>query len=78
MSKDPRAVEQPKKRKGPFARLRSFARASDRDVQAPARAVARERIRGKPGFYATLSPEARAAIQDQDGDEIIGPPRCER
>lgn len=45
------------------------------DVPAPSRAEARRRIRSKPGFFETLSPEALEAIKNFDGPEVLGPPR---
>jgi hypothetical protein len=36
---------------------------------------ARPRIRSKPGFFESLSPEARSAIAMYDGPEAMGPPR---
>ena len=79
MRKDPPTVEKPQvpmKRRGLQGRLRSlgFGGRND-DVPAPLREVARERIRSKPGFFASLSPEARAAIENYDGPEVIGPRR---
>jgi hypothetical protein len=41
---------------------------------APSREEARRRIRSKPGFFATLSPEARAAVLGGDGPDYLGPP----
>jgi hypothetical protein len=35
---------------------------------------ARRRIRSKPGFFASLSPEARELIRNFDGPEMLGPP----
>lgn len=40
----------------------------------PTREEARRRIRGKPGFFASLTPEARAAMLRYDGLEVLGPP----
>jgi hypothetical protein len=45
---------------------------------APSREEARRRIRSKPGFFATLSPEARAAVLSDDGPDCLGPPVTER
>jgi hypothetical protein len=78
MSKDPRTVEQPqaqKKRRGPMRLLRSFGLGRSDDVPAPTREDARQRIRSRPGFYASLSPEARASIENYDGPEVLGPAR---
>ena len=44
-------------------------------VAAPSRLEARRRIQSKPGFFASLSPEAWAAIEGHDGPEAIGPAR---
>jgi hypothetical protein len=48
-----------------------------RDVLAPAldevREEARRRIRSRPGYLASLSPEQLEAILDYDGPEILGP-----
>jgi len=35
---------------------------------------ARRRIRSKPGFFASLSPEARELMRNFDGPEMLGPP----
>jgi hypothetical protein len=35
---------------------------------------ARRRIQSKPGFFASLSPEARELIRNFDGPEMLGPP----
>jgi hypothetical protein len=45
---------------------------------APDREEVRRRIRSKPGFWATLSPEARAAVMSYDGPENLGPPHPRR
>lgn len=45
---------------------------------APDREEVRRRIRSKPSFWATLSPEARAAVLSYDGPENLGPPHPER
>lgn len=47
------------------------------DVPAPRRAAARVRIERKPGFFASLGPEARDAIMQYEGPEVMGPPRRE-
>jgi hypothetical protein len=66
-------ANQPMDRKQPRS---GFAAASRTDqVPAPSREEARRRIRGRPGFYASLSPAARAAIDAYRGPEVIGPPR---
>ena len=41
---------------------------------APSREEARRRLRSKPGFFSTLSPEARAAVLSYDGPESLGRP----
>ena len=53
----------------------SDARYAIFDELVEARKEARRRIREKPGFFASLSPEARAAILRYDDPEILGPPR---
>jgi len=52
--------------------------ADARDVPAPSREEARRRIRSKPGFLASLSPEVKAALDEFDGPEVMGPPRGKR
>ena len=49
-----------------------------REDDAPSREEARRRIRSKPGFFATLSPAARAAVLSNDGPDYLGPPLTER
>jgi hypothetical protein len=39
---------------------------------------ARRRMRSKPGFFASLSPEAREFIKNYDGPENLGPPLSKR
>ena len=41
---------------------------------APTREEVRRRIRSKPGFFSTLSPEARAAVLSYDAPGRLGPP----
>jgi hypothetical protein len=41
---------------------------------APTEEEVRRRIRSKPGFFASLSPEAREAILSYDGPINMGPP----
>lgn len=53
-------------------RSRSVSRQYDA-IPAPSREVARARIRGKPGFYESLSDEARKLLDSYDGPENIGP-----
>jgi hypothetical protein len=75
MKKPPRTIEpliERKKASGPRAVLARFAAADD--VPAPSRAEARRRIRSKPGFFQSLSAEARSTIANYDGPEVIGPP----
>jgi hypothetical protein len=45
---------------------------------APSREEARRRLQSKPGFFSTLSPEARAAVLSYDGPESLGPPESTR
>jgi hypothetical protein len=33
-----------------------------------------ERLRRRPGFFESLTPEQRAFLQSYDGPELIGPP----
>ncbi|HEX5726612.1 MAG TPA: hypothetical protein VFX98_14145 [Longimicrobiaceae bacterium] len=71
-----RKLSSPKQRSvagGLVARLVRFARGAE--VDAPSGAEARHRIHGQPGFYASLGPEARSAIESYAGPEVIGPPR---
>lgn len=39
---------------------------------APSREEVRRRLQSKPGFFSTLSPEARAAVLSYDGPEHLG------
>lgn len=39
---------------------------------------ARERMRSKPGFFASLSPEQLEMIRSYDGPENFGPPLTKR
>lgn len=48
------------------------------DVPAPRRGEARRRIENKPGFFASLGHEARKAIMQYEGPEVMGPPCRER
>lgn len=64
----------PKKRSGPLARLASLRRARNDEVSAPSRQVAREQIRSRPGFYASLSADARAAVESENAPALLGPP----
>lgn len=58
---------------------RALARPGVRaEVPAPSRDEARRRIRSKPGFFESLSPEAWAMIESHDGPDAIGPPRRKR
>ena len=41
---------------------------------APSREEVRRRLQSKPGFFSTLSAEARAAVLRYDGPERLGPP----
>ena len=52
--------------------------AEARDVPAPSREEARRRFLSKPGFLSSLSPEVKAALDEFDGPEVIGPPRGKR
>jgi hypothetical protein len=45
---------------------------------APSREEARRRIRSKPGFFASLSPEARAAVLSDEGPDYLSPPLTKR
>jgi hypothetical protein len=49
-----------------------------RNAPAPSldevREEARRRIRSRPGYLASLSPEQLEAILNYDGPEILGPP----
>jgi len=42
-------------------------------VTVPSREEARRRIHSQPGFFSSMSPEAREAILTHDGPEVIGP-----
>ena len=53
--------------RGAFARLRAVL------ADAPVRGEARRRIRGKPGFFASLSPEALDYVRGYRGPENMGP-----
>lgn len=33
-----------------------------------------KRLRARPSFYASLSPEQRALLEGYDGPEVLGPP----
>lgn len=48
------------------------------DVPAPRRAEARRRIENKPGFFVSLSNDARTAIMQYEGPEVMGLPRRDR
>lgn len=39
----------------------------------PSLKEARRRIRGKPGFFSSLTPEAKAAMLAYEGHENLGP-----
>jgi hypothetical protein len=76
MKKTPHTIEPPVERKKASGLRARFARfAGSEDVPAPSREEARRRIRSKPGFFESLSPEARSAIAMYDGPEAMGPPR---
>jgi hypothetical protein len=45
---------------------------------APSREEVRRRLQSKPGFFSTLSPEARAAVLSYDGSESLGLPESRR
>ena len=42
------------------------------DDPIPSRAEARRRIRSKPGFFTSLTPEQRAIMLGYDGPEVLG------
>ena len=48
------------------------------DIDYPSPEEARRGIRSKPGFFASLSPEAREFIKNYDGPENLGPPHPKR
>lgn len=78
MKKTPQTIEPPVERKkasGLRSRLARFTGAED--VPAPSRREARRRIRSKPGFFESLTPEARSTIATSDGPRAMGPPRPE-
>lgn len=56
------------------ARIRRWIAGPD----SPSREEARRRIRSRPGFLSSLSPEARAALLHHDGPELMGDPRAPR
>jgi hypothetical protein len=79
MKKPPHTIEPPVERKkasGLRARLVRFAGADD--LPAPSREEARRRIQSKPGFFESLTAEARSTIADHEGPEVLGPPRQKR
>jgi hypothetical protein len=39
---------------------------------------ARQRLQGKPGYFASLSPEAVEYMRNYDGPEVHGPPLTKR
>lgn len=41
--------------------------------ELPSLAEARRRMRSKPGFFSSLTPEAKAAMLAYDGHENLGP-----
>lgn len=43
------------------------------DGDLPSLAEARRRMLGKPGFFSSLTPEAKAAMLAYDGPEHLGP-----
>ncbi|HEU4884994.1 MAG TPA: hypothetical protein VFT45_22230 [Longimicrobium sp.] len=51
-----------------------LARLREALTDGPTREEARRRLRSKPGFFASLSPEALEMIRNCDGPERIGPP----
>ncbi|HEX8697083.1 MAG TPA: hypothetical protein VF746_31985 [Longimicrobium sp.] len=69
---------QPPKRKKASGFIDRFARFARREAPLPTQEEARRRIRSRPGFFASLSPEARAAVLEYDGPEAMGPPPDER
>jgi hypothetical protein len=76
MKKTPHTIEPPvERKKASGARPRLARSAAAGDVPAPPRQEARRRIRSKPGYFESLSPEARSVIATNDGPEAMGPPR---
>jgi hypothetical protein len=50
---------------------------SDRPIRrllSPELAKIEERLRRRPGFFASLTPEQRAFLDNYDGPEVLGPP----
>ena len=52
----------------------ALAQADSPMTEESAREEARRRIRSKPGFFASLSPEALEMIRTCDGPERLGDP----
>ena len=65
------AIDAPR---GAFSTRGILARLSEALVDGPTREEARRRLRSKPGFFASLSPEALEMIRNCDGPERIGGP----
>ena len=51
-----------------------LARLRDALADGPTRGEARRRLRSKPGFFASLPPEALDMIRNHDGPERLGGP----
>jgi hypothetical protein len=62
----------------PHSRRGVLARVRDALADGPTREEARRRLQSKPGFFASLSPEALEYIKNYDGPENLGPPHPKR
>lgn len=69
---DPLATA-PTHKRGPFARVVEWL-----VDDAPSREETRCRLRSRPGFFSTLSPEARAAVLSGEGPDHLGPALTKR
>jgi hypothetical protein len=65
-------------KRGVLARVRGWLTPAEPPTELSVREEARRRLRSKPGFFSTLSPEARAAVLSYDGPERLGDPAAPR
>lgn len=73
MKKPPRTVEASNERRKPARRPTGLGRLLGSPAPAPTREEAHQRIRSKPGFFESLTQEARSTIERYDGPEALGP-----
>jgi hypothetical protein len=67
-----RTLRQPIRTRGVLGRVADLLRGAD--AGGPSVAEARARIRARPGFYASLTPAARAALARAEEPAASGPP----